>query len=294
MYLSHFNYYAPQTAEEILSPLIEYGEKARILAGGTDLLVMMKDKLLKPECIIDISGITELAGISFEEGAGATIGAGTKIAELEYSKLIEEHFFCLHQAAGELGSAQVRAMATIGGNSCHASPAAETPPPLIALGARVKLQGPDGSRELPLEDFILGNRKTALKAGEFLRSFFIPEHGKNSASRYQYLGLRSAMEIDMVNVAIFLELAQDCVTCSNARIVMGSVSPVPLRAVEAEAMLVGNKFDKKLAVKVGEAASREAKPITDLRASAEYRKETVKTLVTRTLLETFAAAVENV
>jgi aerobic carbon-monoxide dehydrogenase medium subunit len=137
LFLNHFEYYNPKTMGEAFELVGRLGSKARVLAGGTDLLLMMKEKMIAPQYLIDINGVPEFTGISYEAGKGAVIGAATKISEIEYSALIQEKYFALHQAAGELGSVQVRTMATIGGNSCHASPAAETPTPLVALGAKV-------------------------------------------------------------------------------------------------------------------------------------------------------------
>jgi len=290
MYLNHFEYFAPKTPGEALDLAGRLGNKAKVLAGGTDLLIMMKEKLLKPEYLIDINEVKEFKGISYEPGEGVVIGAGTKISEIETSVIIREKYHALHQAAGELGSAQVRHMATIGGNSCHASPAAETPPPLVALGAKVVISNISGDRELPLEEFILGNRATALAAGEMLTKFILPEPAPKSASRYAYIGLRDAMEIDAVNMAVNIVLEEDGRTIKDLRLVMGSVSPRPLVSAEVPAILVGRQFNGELVEKAAKAASGEAKPISDIRASAEYRREVVAVLARRLLKETYAAA----
>lgn len=289
MFLNHFEYFAPKTPGEALDLAGRLGNKAKILAGGTDLLVMMKEKMLKPEYLIDINAVKEFKGITYEPGKGAVIGAATKISEIEHSDLIREKYYALHQAAGELGSVQVRSMATIGGNSCHASPAAETPPPLVALGAKVMVSGISGDRELPLEEFILGNRKTALAEGELLAKFILPEPAPRSASRYAYIGLRDAMEIDAVNMAVNLTLEDDGRTVKDLRLVMGSVSPRPLVSVEVPGILVGREFSDELVQKAAQAASGEAKPISDIRASAEYRREMVAVLARRLLQESFSA-----
>lgn len=289
MFLNHFEYFAPKTPGEALDLAGRLGNKAKILAGGTDLLVMMKEKMLKPEYLIDINAVKEFKGITYEPGKGAVIGAATKISEIEHSDLIREKYYALHQAAGELGSVQVRSMATIGGNSCHASPAAETPPPLVALGAKVMVSGISGDRELPLEEFILGNRKTALAEGELLAKFILPEPAPRSASRYAYIGLRDAMEIDAVNMAVNLTLEDDGRTVKDLRLVMGSVSPRPLVSVEVPGILVGREFSDELVQKAAQAASGEAKPISDIRASAEYRREMVAVLARRLLQEAFSA-----
>lgn len=290
MFLDNFEYYSPTTPEEALALAGSLSGKAKILAGGTDLIIMMKEKLVRPQCLIDINGVKEFRGICRQPGRGVVIGAATKISEIERSDLIREKYFALYQAAGELGSVQVRSMATIGGNSCHASPAAETPPPLIALGARAIIRSRAGERELPLEEFILGNRRTALKEGEILTAFILPEPPPGSASRYMYIGLRDAMEIDTVNMAVNMVLEDDGRTVKDLRIVMGSVAPAPLAAVRAAAVLTGRELTGDLVEKAAETASGEAKPISDIRASAEYRREVVAVLARRLLRETYAAA----
>ncbi len=290
MYLSDFAYFAPKTSGEALNLIGRMGSKAKILAGGTDLLIMMKEKMLKPECLININDVEEFRSISYVPGKGAIIGAAVKISEIEHSLLIKEKYYALHQAAGELGSVQVRTMATIGGNSCHASPAAETPPPLAALGASVVISSTAGEKELPLEKFILGNRKTALGEGEMLTKFILPEPAPKSASRYAYIGLRDAMEIDAVNMAVNLVLEDDSRTIKSIKLVMGSVSPVPLVSVEIPGLLVGRDLNNELLEKAAQATSGEAKPISDIRASAEYRREMVAVLTRKVLQQAYNAA----
>lgn len=290
MFLNNFEYYSPQTASEALELVSRLGSKAKILAGGTDLLVVMKAKAITPEYLIDINEVKEFNGITCEEGQGAVIGATTKLAELQYSEAIKTKYPALAYAAGEVGSAQVRNMASIGGNSCNASPAAETPPPLVALGAKVVVSSLKGERELPLEEFIQNVRRIDLAEGEIVTKFILPEPTPGSACRYAYMGRRDAMEIDCVNMAVNLELAEDGQTVKNVKLVMGSVFPRPLVSTEVPALLIGQKLTDELIEKAATAAQGEAKPIDDIRASAEYRREIVKVLARRLLKETFAAA----
>lgn len=290
MFLNHFEYFFPQTAGEAFELAGRLGDQAKVLAGGTDLMLMLKEKMVSPQYIIDINGVKEFQGINYEAGKGALIGACVKIAEIEFSPVIRDKYFALYQAAGELGSGQVRFMATIGGNSCHASPAAETPTPLVSLGAKVVLKSAAAERELPLEEFILGNRQTALAPGELLAGFILPEPAPRSASRYAYIGLRDAMEIDAVNMAVNLVMAEDGRTVKDLKLVMGSVSPRPLVSREVPAILVGRELDSALTEKAAVAAAGEARPISDIRASAEYRREMVAVLARRLLQEAFDAA----
>jgi carbon-monoxide dehydrogenase medium subunit len=290
MFLNHFEYLVPQTPAETLELVSRLGSKAKILAGGTDLLVLMKAKAITPEYLIDINGVDEFKGILCEQGKGAVIGTTTKLAEIQFSEAIKAKYPALAYAAGEVGSAQVRNMASLGGNSCNASPAAETPPPLVAMGAKVVVSSLSGERELPLEEFIQSVRKIDLTPGEILTKFILPEPAPRSACRYAYQGRRDAMEIDCVSMAVNLELAEDGETVKKVRLVMGSVYPRPLVSQEVPALLTGQKLSDELIERAAAAAQDEAKPIDDIRASAEYRREIVKVLARRLLKETYAVA----
>ena len=290
MLLNPFEYFAPKTRAETLELVSRLGSKARILAGGTDLMVLMKAKAIRPEYLIDINGVGEFKGIICYEGKGAVIGANTKLAEIQFSEAIKAKYPALAYAAGEVGSSQVRHMASLGGNSCNASPAADTPIPLTAIGAKVVVSSLLGDRELPLEEFILNVREIDLSEGEMLTKFILPEPKPQSACRYAYLGRRDAMEIDIVNMAVNIELVEDGATIKNVKLVMGSVYPRPLIPKEVPALLTGHKLSDKLIEMAAEAAQGEAKPIDDIRASAEYRRKIVKVLARRLLKETYAAA----
>ena len=290
MFLNHFEYLAPKTLAETLEMVARLGNKAKILAGGTDLMVVMKAKAISPDYVIDINGVEELKGIVCEQGKGAVIGTNTKLAEIQFSEEIQAKYPALAYAASEVGSSQVRQMASLGGNSCNASPAAETPTPLVAMNTNVVLKNILGERVLPLEEFILGVRQLNLAEGEMLTKFILPEPARNSACRYAYMGRRDAMEIDCVNMAVSLELENDGQTIKEVRLVMGSVYPRPLLSKDVPALLLGQKLNDQLIEKAAEAAQGEAKPIDDIRASAEYRREIVKVLARRLLKEAYAAA----
>jgi aerobic carbon-monoxide dehydrogenase medium subunit len=289
MYLPQFEYHAPKTTEELSSLLSQYRGKAKILCGGTDLIVAMKDKVTKPDCVIDISDLAALCGIRHQVGKGVVIGSATKLDEIERSALIREKYYALYQGASVVGSPQVRAMGTLGGNSCTASPAADTPPALITLGAKVNLVSRKGTRQMALEDFIRGNRETALGDDEFLESFVLEEPWTNSASRYVIMGLRGAMEIDLVNVAVNLALDPANRKVKEVRIVLGAVAPAPLRARQAENLLKGNVPEDALLDRVSETCASESRPIDDFRATAAYRREIIKVLSKRTLKEVLSA-----
>lgn len=283
MHLEPFAYERPTSLREFEALLAKQAGQASILAGGTDLLVLVKERLLSPKAILDIGDLAELQGITWDPAAGLTILAGTKVATIETHPLVLAHAPALAYAAAQLGSAQVRHMATMAGNCCHGSPSAETPPVLLAHGAEVTLAGQGGERRLPIAEFWLAYRKTALKPGEYLKAFHLPALGGRSTVIYRHRGLRRAMEIDMVNVGCYLELAEDGATAKAVRIAMGAVGPIPYRATAAEAALAGMAVGPEFCSEAGRLAADEAKAIDDVRASAAYRKRMVAVLVKRAL-----------
>ncbi len=289
MSLPPFQYLAPKTVDELVVMLAEHGENARILAGGTDLINWMAEKMVQPDYLIDLNGLASLFGIAYEDDKGLTIGAATKLETIEKSSLVKEKYYSLYQAVREIGSPQVRAMASIGGNSCNASPCADTPPPLVTFGATVTLAGKNGRRRMLLEDFIQGNRQTAIAPDEFLESFFVPEPRPNSTSRFCQIGLRAAQEIDVASVAVNLALDPAEKTIQEVRISLGAAAPIPMRAKNAEKILMGNKPSDDVVNKAAESCSEACQPIDDLRASATYRRHVIKVLAGRTLREAIAA-----
>lgn len=283
MHIEPFTYSRPASLREFEGELARTRGEAAILAGGTDLLVLLKENVISPRALIDIGSLAELQGISWDEGKGLTILAGTKVSAIETHPLVAEHAPALAYAAAQLGSAQVRHMATMAGNCCHGSPSAETPPVLLAHGAEVVLASAEGERRLPLCDFWLAYRKTALKPGEYLKAFVLPPLPANAAVVYRHRGLRRAMEIDLVNAGCYLELEADGTRAKAVRLGLGAVGPIPYRAVGAEAALAGRPVGAEFCDEAGRLAADEAKPIDDVRASAAYRKRMVHVLVRRAL-----------
>jgi carbon-monoxide dehydrogenase medium subunit len=292
MGLPTFEYYCPETSAELKRLLSEYGGQAKILAGGTDLLVQMKVGFQSPAVLIDIGNLESLQGISHKEGKGTEILAGTKIAAIEESPLIREKVLALHQAVSLLGSPQVRAMATLGGNICNASPSAETLPALIALGSKLTVTGNGSERNFPVESFFLDYRQVDLRPGEYLKSVFVPEQTDVSGSAYLCRMLRGAMEIDIVNVGVWFLMDTEG-RCQKARIALGSVAPKPFRAHEAEAVLIGQPLSEDNFQQAGKVASSESSPIDDIRASAEYRRDMVRVMVARALSMAFKSLVRH-
>ena len=288
MSLPPFDYLAPGSTAELAGLLAAHRDRCRILAGGTDLVNWMAEKIYRPDYVIDLRKLP-LAGITYEKGRGLTIGAAATIEAIERSPLVRQYYYALVQAAGQIGSPQIRAMATIGGNCCNASPCADMPPPLVTLGATVVLTSARGSRELPLETFITGNRQTAIQPDEFLESVRVPDPWPNSACRYSPFGLRAAQEIDIASVAVNIAIDPATGLVSNARIAMGAVAPFAMRAPGAEALLVGKKPDADVLDRAAAQCSLECRPIDDLRASASYRRHIVGVLARRMLRDAVAA-----
>ncbi|MEI6208647.1 MAG: xanthine dehydrogenase family protein subunit M [Desulfuromonadales bacterium] len=283
MHCEPFEYEKPVSLREFESLYAAKAEDARILAGGTDLMVLIKEKLLAPRILIDISDLHELRGISWDPRQGLTIMAGTKVAEIERSALVKEHAPALAYAAANLGSNQVRWMATMAGNICHASPAAETPPVLLAHDCELIIGRQGGERILPISRFFLSYRKTALEPGEYLKAFRLPPLSERSAVAYRFKGLRKAMEIDMLNIGAYLELSGDSTLAVEVRLAMGSVGPTTYRATATEQKLKGMQISEEFFAAACNGVVQEATPIDDVRASAEYRNRVIGVLTRRAL-----------
>ena len=290
MSLPAFEYLAPASTAELAGLLVTHGPRCRILAGGTDLVNWMAEKIYTPDYVIDLRRLP-LASITYEKGRGLTIGAAATIEAIERSAVVRQFYCGLVQAAGQIGSPQIRAMATIGGNCCNASPCADMPPPLVTLDASVVLTSAKGSRELPLESFITGNRQTAIQMDEFLECVRVPDPRPNSACRYSPFGLRAAQEIDIASVAVNIAIDPATGLVSHARIAMGAVAPFAMRATQAEALLVGKRPEADAIDRAASECGRECRPIDDLRASASYRRHIVGILARRVLRDAVAAII---
>jgi len=276
-----FNYLEPATIKEAVSLLSKYDGKARAIAGGTDLLVQIRGKTIKPEYVVDIGYIPGLDYINYDEKQGLSIGALATIRAIEKSDKLCRIYPVISQAAGLLGSVAIRNVATIGGNLCNAAPSADTAPPLIGLSARARIIGPGGERLVSLEDFFTGPGETVLKAGELLLEIRVPVPLPGTKGVYLKHG-RSAVDLATVGVAVVMALESGGV-CRDVKIVLGAVAPTPMRAKKAEGVLRGKKVEPALVEEAAQVASGEAQPITDVRASAEYRREMVKVFTRRAI-----------
>ncbi len=288
MHLNKFEYLSPTSLPEILELLERYGTRAKVVAGGTDLIVQMKEKRIAPEVIIDLLGVPELQRMERSD-AGIRIGATVKLSALESSPVLHGEWNILTSAAHRIGSPQVRNRGTIGGNLCSASPAADTAPPLLVMEATVTLAGKNGERKAPLESFFTGPGLTVLRSDEILKEIAIPATPQHSFGAYLKLGRRKSMDLALVSVTVLLTLNRDKGTCERARIALGSVAPTPVRAKETEKMLEGKKPDENLIQEAAQCAEKECRPISDVRSTATYRKEMIKVLVRRAILQALAA-----
>jgi CO/xanthine dehydrogenase FAD-binding subunit len=289
MLLPKFEYHEPRTLSEAGRILGEVGAEASMLAGGTDLLVNMKKGKASPKHVVSLSRIRELKETKTEQGT-LTVGACVTVADLRELERVRADFKGLSEGAGLLGSPLIRNLATVGGNIVTARPAADLPPPLIAYGATIVLRKDDGERTLPLEEFFKGPGETVIEGGEILCGVVLKEPPLYSGGGYVKLGVRRALEISMVNVAAFFALDGPSGPIQEARVVLGAVGPTPVRALSAEQVLIGEKPDEALFEKAGEAASNDAKPIDDFRASAGYRREMVKVLTRKALRQAYEEA----
>lgn len=272
MLLPQFQYFAPETLDEAFSLLQELGEEARILAGGTDLLVKMKQRTIEPlpKYIINIKKIQGLQHMQTDGNGGLRLGALANIQETKSFLPIRQRFPGLGQAAGILSTPHIRNIATIGGNLCNASPAAETAPVLNTLSARVKILSKDQERIVPLEEFFLGPGETVLRSDEILIEIQVPDPPPNSTSVYLKHGKRLS---DIAIVGVALTITMNGNTCSDAKIALASAGPTPMRVHKAEALMIGQEINENLIEEVGETVSEESRPIDDVRAYAVYRRE---------------------
>lgn len=280
-------YERPESLEEATRLLAEQ-DGSHALSGGTDLAVAMRHGKAEPRVVVDLKGIPELASSITRLDGGFRIGANTVMTDLERNEDVRLELPGLVEAAEVVGSVQIRNRATLAGNLCNASPAADTPPVLLALGASLELQGRGGQRSLSIDDFFVGYRQTSLEPGELITAITVPGR-ERSSSAFLKLGVRRAMEISIVCVGAMVEL-DEAGRVSSAGIGIGSVAPTTVRAKKGEAVLIGSEPSTDLFAEAGRLAASECSPIDDLRASGEYRHAMVPVLVRRALATAYQRA----
>ncbi|HZD39625.1 MAG TPA: xanthine dehydrogenase family protein subunit M [Terriglobales bacterium] len=279
-----FTMYQPTSLLEASRIVKENGPGGRFLAGGTDLVIAIKEKGLLPKYVVDLKKIPGLSGIRENNDGSIRLGALTTMREIETSALITEKFPFLAQSAAEVGSIQIRNRATVGGNMANATPSADVAPGLIALNAQVKFVHSQGEQTLLLEDFFRGPGQTIMNPDAILTEITIPKTGPELVGAYIKFSPREMMDLAYVGVAVAYLLKAPDQRCEGVRIVLGAVAPTPIRARQAEALLEGQILTEERAARAGEEAARESKPISDVRSSADYRRAMVAAMTKRALL----------
>jgi carbon-monoxide dehydrogenase medium subunit len=287
--LRGFDYHEPGSLGEAVRILGEAGSGARVLAGGTDLLVDMKAGRMRPATVVNLKRIPGLAGIEADED-GTRIGALTAVAAIQESPVVGNRHPALAEAAGVLASPPVRRLATIGGNIARASPASDLGPPLVAAEAVATIRGRDGTRHEPVENLYAGPGTTTLSGDEVITSVFVPAPVAGSGSSHLKIGTRGGgTDIALVGVSAAVTLGDGGVIAS-AGLVLASVAPTPLRARDAERLLVGRPPTDEALAAAADAAAGACAPISDVRAGAGHRRALVRVLTRRVLLAALARA----
>jgi len=273
-----YDYIKPSTLKEVFTLLKEYGSKATLIAGGTDVMLNIRNREVSPDILISLRGLNDFRYI--RKNDGYHIGALTTHRMVEQSDVVRTELSALHDAASQVGSVQIRNVATVGGNICNAAPSADTAGPLLVLDATAVLEGPGGRRRVPIADFFTGPSTTVRKADEVLIEFHIPEKSKHFGSAYWKHARRRAMDLPLLGVAVGLTLSES-EEVSNARIGLTVAAPVPMRAIKAEEFLKGKRLDAEVLAEAGRIASSEASPRDSLRSTAWYRRDMIEVFVPR-------------
>ena len=326
MSLPSFQLLRPRTLDEAIALLSKHGDEVKVIAGGTDLLPSMKQKLFSPRYVLDLRGVSELRGIDQTPDDGVSIGALTALAAIEQSPLVRRDYPVLYHATKTVASPVLRNMGTLGGNICldtrclwynqsllwrtscgfclkkdgdlcHVAPggktcwaafSGDTPPALLCLGAEIEIAGPDGLRRVPLAEFYVndGIVRLRLSPREIVTRIYLPQSSKGWRGSYQKLRVRGSIDYPLAGVAVALKMRDGRV--EDARMAITAVNPAPHLVKDADALLVGAKVGEELAERIGELASRTAKPLTTSALTPEYRREMVKVFAKRALLDAAA------
>ncbi|OGP70041.1 MAG: hypothetical protein A2169_09920 [Deltaproteobacteria bacterium RBG_13_47_9] len=301
--MKKFEYLKPKTLEEALALLNQYGKKASLIAGGTDVIVMIKQRKTEPDALISLRGIPQLDQI--QNNGALTLGSMVTHRAIEKSPLIRRECSALTDAVDVLGSVQIRNVATIGGNICTAAPSADTAAPLLVLDVELRVNAAHSERTIPIDQFFTGPGETALKQDEILTEISIPKPLPNTGSAYWKLQRRQALDLPILGVAALVSLDKATVACTDhlcgaspisailhafeeeelickeIRIALGVAAPTPIRAKKAEDLLRGRKISDELLEEVAETAAQEAQPRDSIRGEAWYRRDMIRVLVKR-------------
>jgi carbon-monoxide dehydrogenase medium subunit len=284
-----FDYRAPRLIDEALAVLREYGDDARVIAGGTALVTMMRQRLVRPGCLVSLRDVEGLDRIEATNGS-IHLGALATHRAVEQSPLVRERLPVLAETFRRVGTVRVRHMATVGGALAHGDPNQDPPVTLLALGARVEIRGAGGRRELPLDQFFRDYYETALEPGELVTGVTVPLLPAASGATFLKFLPRTADDYATVAVTAIVSLEPDGERCREARIALGSVGVTPLPARAAEAGLAGERLGEGALAAAGEAAQRQVDPLSDHRGSAAYKREMTAVMVGRALAQAWEAA----
>lgn len=281
--MKDFTYLRPSSLGEAVEQLAEHRGQARLLCGGTDLMLFLQDGVFAPDYVVDVRNVPDLNHLSYDGHNGLVLGAAVPLRTIETSPSIQEKYPQLALGAHEIGSVQIRNLGSAGGNVCTATPSADIAPALVALEAVARIASARGERSVPMDQFFTGVRKTVLEPDEILVEFRIPPVGQRTSGTYIKLDTRPQMDLAIVGVATTLTLAPGDSVVEKVTIALGAVAPTPFRARQAEEILTGKAVSDALLAEAGQAAARAARPISDVRASADYRREQCDLLTQRAI-----------
>ncbi len=280
MSLGRFQFHQPSTTSEACALGLEYGRQSAFLAGGTELLVDLRSGRKKVDHVISLDGLDELKNITIEDGA-LHIGALVPLSDIAESEAVQSRFPALSNAIETMAGRQIRNRGTMGGNFCCGVPCSDTPPIACAAAAEVVLVGPEGTRTVEAQQFVLAPRVTVLNPGEILTEIRIPEQPKGTGASFKRFALRKGSALAVASVSVWVRMEEKIIR--EARIFLGAVGPIPLPAIKAAALLVDQKPDDEIFAQAGALAAKEAQPISDLRGSDQYRRDVVRVLTERAL-----------
>lgn len=285
--LKPFEFFEPKTVDEVVQLLFMYGAKAKVMAGGVDLVLKMRLRELMPEYVVSLQKVPELDYIEGDRETGLRFGALATLRQIELSPIVQRNWVLLYEAVHQIASVQAKTMGTAVGNLCVATPASDVAPALFALGAKVKIAGTASEKVIPIEDLFVAVGKTILEPHEIVTEIFVPALPARTGGAFMKLA-KTMDDIAKINTAVTVTVADG--KCQQARIALGSVAPTPIRVTEAEETLKTQKLDEKTIARAAEAAAESVKPITDVRSTAVYRKEMAKVLVKDALEKAVARA----
>ena len=283
-----FDYVAPQSVAEAAALLAEHGERARVLAGGTDLLVQMRAGRREPELIVDIKNIPELTDISWDSGHGLSLGAAAPCYRIAGDERVRSQYPSLAEVASLIGGTQIQGRASIGGNLCNAAPSADAVPLLIALSATCRIAASGGERTIAVEDFCTGPGQNVLAPGELLVSLHFPAPRPSQGARYLRFIPRNEMDIAVAGAGVSVVLNDG--HFESARVALAAVAPTPVFVREAGDALAGQPVNEETIARAADIARQAARPITDMRGTVEYRRHLCQVLTRRALQEAVARA----